>query len=114
MVMASPLQSARFEGGGTISLLKSDNGLVIAGYASVEMVDKQGDLITTGALKGAFDNFMKADGFRNVQLAHPIFKLAVLSHSTLIAVVDCGSPVSMMLDYSSSSKYVMTSKRLVK
>jgi len=68
--MASPLQSARFEGGGTISLLKSDNGLVIAGYASVEMVDKQGDLITTGALKGAFDNFMKADGFRNVQLAH--------------------------------------------
>ena len=70
MVMASPLQSARFEGGGTISLLKSDNGLVIAGYASVEMVDKQGDLITTGALKGAFDNFMKADGFRNVQLAH--------------------------------------------
>jgi HK97 family phage prohead protease len=70
MVMASPLQSARFEGGGTISLLKSDNGLVIAGYASVEMVDKQGDLITTGALKGAFDSFMKADGFRNVQLAH--------------------------------------------
>ena len=70
MVMASPLQSARFEGGGTISLLKSDNGLVIAGYASVEMVDKQGDLITTSALKGAFDNFMKADGFRNVQLAH--------------------------------------------
>ena len=70
MVMVSPLQSARFEGGGTISLLKSDNGLVIAGYASVEMVDKQGDLITTGALKGAFDNFMKADGFRNVQLAH--------------------------------------------
>lgn len=70
MVMASPLQSARFEGGGTISLLKSDNGLVIAGYASVEMVDKQGDLITTGALKGAFDNFMKAEGFRNVQLAH--------------------------------------------
>jgi len=68
--MASPLQSARFEGGGTISLLKSDNGLVIAGYASVEMVDKQGDLITTSALKGAFDNFMKADGFRNVQLAH--------------------------------------------
>ena len=70
MVMASPLQSARFEGGGTISLLKSDNGLVIAGYASVEMVDKQGDLITTGALKDAFDGFMKADGFRNVQLAH--------------------------------------------
>ncbi len=44
--------------------------LVVAGYASVEMVDKQGDLITRSALKDAFSNFMKADGFRNVQLAH--------------------------------------------
>jgi len=44
--------------------------LVVAGYASVEMVDKQGDLITRSALKNAFGNFMKADGFRNVQLAH--------------------------------------------
>ena len=44
--------------------------LVVAGYASVEMVDKQGDLITRSALKDAFGNFMKADGFRNVQLAH--------------------------------------------
>jgi len=44
--------------------------LIVAGYASVEMVDKQGDLITRGALKDAFGDFMKADGFRNVQLAH--------------------------------------------
>lgn len=44
--------------------------LVVAGYASVEMVDKQGDLITRSALKDAFGKFMKADGFRNVQLAH--------------------------------------------
>jgi len=44
--------------------------LVVAGYASVEMVDKQGDLITKNALKDAFDKFMKAPGFRNVQLAH--------------------------------------------
>ena len=44
--------------------------LIVAGYASVEMVDKQGDLITRGALKNAFEGFMKADGFRNVQLAH--------------------------------------------
>ena len=55
---------------GSISIVKADNDLVIAGYASVEMVDKQGDLITRGALKNAFDSFMKADGFRNVQLAH--------------------------------------------
>ena len=44
--------------------------LVVAGYASVEMVDKQGDLITKNALKDAFDKFMKSPGFRNVQLAH--------------------------------------------
>ena len=44
--------------------------LVVAGYASVEMVDKQGDLITRGALKDAFSGFMKAEDFRNVQLAH--------------------------------------------
>lgn len=44
--------------------------MVVAGYASVEMVDKQGDLITRSALKDAFGKFMKADGFRNVQLAH--------------------------------------------
>ena len=44
--------------------------LIVAGYASVEMVDKQGDLITRSALKDAFGGFMKADGFRNVQLAH--------------------------------------------
>tara|TARA_R100000234_G_scaffold118797_1_gene100052 strand:+ start:12311 stop:13690 length:1380 start_codon:yes stop_codon:yes gene_type:complete len=55
---------------GSISIVKADNDLVIAGYASVEMVDKQGDLITRSALKNAFDGFMKADGFRNVQLAH--------------------------------------------
>ena len=44
--------------------------LVVAGYASVEMVDKQGDLITRSALKEAFGGFMKAEAFRNVQLAH--------------------------------------------
>ena len=52
-------------------LLKSRaSDLVVAGYASVEMVDKQGDLITKNALRDAFDKFMKAPGFRNVQLAH--------------------------------------------
>ena len=43
--------------------------LVVAGYASVEMVDKQGDLITKDALKNAFGKFIKGD-FPNVQLAH--------------------------------------------
>jgi HK97 family phage prohead protease len=52
-------------------LLKArSSDLVVAGYASVEMVDKQGDLITKPALKDAFGKFMKSPGFRNVQLAH--------------------------------------------
>jgi len=53
-----------------IALLKSGSDLVVAGYASVELVDKQGDLITQGALNDAFGNFMKSEKFRNVQLAH--------------------------------------------
>ena len=53
-----------------LTLLKSGNDLVVAGYASVELVDKQGDMITRGALKSAFDGFMKSDKYRNVQLAH--------------------------------------------
>lgn len=53
-----------------LSLLKGGSDLVVAGYASVELVDKQGDLITRGALKDAFDGFMKSDKYRNVQLAH--------------------------------------------
>ena len=53
-----------------ITILKSSNDLVIAGYASVELVDKQGDLITRGALNDAFKKYMQKPEFRNVQLAH--------------------------------------------
>lgn len=44
--------------------------LYVAGYASVDMVDKQGDRIPPEALKKAFGRFMKNAAFRNVQLAH--------------------------------------------
>jgi HK97 family phage prohead protease len=70
MASALTLRTSPVQHSGNISIVKADNDLVIAGYASVEMVDKQGDLITRGALKNAFDGFMKADGYRNVQLAH--------------------------------------------
>ena len=70
MASALTLRTSPVQHSGSISIVKADNDLVIAGYASVEMVDKQGDLITRGALKNAFDGFMKADGYRNVQLAH--------------------------------------------
>ena len=54
----------------SIVLLKAGNELVVAGYASVELVDKQGDLITKNALKDGFKKFMDVPKYRNVQLAH--------------------------------------------
>jgi len=42
---------------------------IIAGYASVEMVDKQGDIISVEALREAFRKFM-ASGFANINLVH--------------------------------------------
>ena len=69
MASAALLRSPSIEDGG-LHIIKSSNDLVIAGYASVEMVDKQGDKITSGALKSAFGDFMKASNYRNVQLAH--------------------------------------------
>ena len=72
MALSTNMLGTHFGAGSELVILKAGNNepLVIAGYASVEMVDKQGDLITRGALKDAFGNFMKAEDFRNVQLAH--------------------------------------------
>jgi HK97 family phage prohead protease len=61
----SPLR--RTESG--ITLIKGGD-LVVAGYASVEVVDKQGDKITKEALKDAFKKYMEDPKYRNVQLAH--------------------------------------------
>ena len=69
MVLSPQYRTTSVPSTSTIHLLKADD-LIVAGYASVEMVDKQGDMITRSALKDAFGNFMKAEGFRNVQLAH--------------------------------------------
>ena len=53
-------------------IIKEDSGseLYVAGYASVDMVDKQGDRIPAAALKKAFGKFMDNKAYRNVQLAH--------------------------------------------
>ena len=53
-----------------ITILKGGNDLIVAGYASVEVVDKQGDVITKEALEQAFRKFMENPAYRNVQLAH--------------------------------------------
>jgi HK97 family phage prohead protease len=54
---------------GNFQILKSDN-LVIGGYASIEIVDKQNDLITLSALKEAVIKYMEERKFRNVMSNH--------------------------------------------
>ena len=51
------------------NILKS-NDLHIAGYASIEMVDKQNDLITLEALDEAVKKYMKDTKYRNVMSNH--------------------------------------------
>jgi len=50
-------------------ILKSDD-LVIGGYASIEIVDKQNDLITLEALNDAVTKYMKETKYRNVMSNH--------------------------------------------
>jgi HK97 family phage prohead protease len=62
---------AHFGAGSELVILKGSRNepLVIAGYASVDVVDKQNDLITLDALKEASDKFMKGD-YKNVMITH--------------------------------------------
>ena len=54
----------------TFDILKSQDDLIIAGYASIEMVDKQNDLITLKALEEAVEKFMDKNEYRNVMTNH--------------------------------------------
>jgi len=55
---------------GNFDILKSRDDLMIGGYASIEIVDKQNDLITLKALEEAVEKFMNQDRFRNVMTNH--------------------------------------------
>ena len=66
--MASAVLATRNDGF-TILKARSDD-LMIGGYASIEIVDKQNDLITLSALKEAVVKFMKDSKFRNVMTNH--------------------------------------------
>ena len=59
----------RQESASDFTILKSDN-LVIGGYASIEIVDKQNDLITLEALEKAVVDFMSEKSYRNVMSNH--------------------------------------------
>ena len=52
------------------SILKGSQDLVIGGYASIEIVDKQNDLITLKALDEAVVKYMQNPKFRNVMTNH--------------------------------------------
>lgn len=51
------------------TILKSDD-LIIGGYASIEIVDKQNDLITLKALDEAVEKYMSEKKYRNVMSNH--------------------------------------------
>ena len=57
-------------GEGFFDILKSASGLVIGGYASIEVVDKQNDLITLEALDDAVNKYMVEQKYRNVMSNH--------------------------------------------
>ena len=51
-------------------ILKAQDDLMIGGYASIEIVDKQNDLITLKALQEAVDKYMENPKYRNVMTNH--------------------------------------------
>jgi len=66
--MSSAVLATRNDG---FSILKArSDELMIGGYASIEIVDKQNDLITLPALEEAVIKFMKDSKFRNVMTNH--------------------------------------------
>ena len=50
--------------------ISDDDKLVIGGPASIELVDREGHLITTNALDKAFDKYMKNFRTRNAMVLH--------------------------------------------
>ena len=71
IVLAPTMLGNHYGAGSELIILKGrrNEPLVIAGYASVDVVDKQNDLITLDALKDASDKFMKGE-FKNVMITH--------------------------------------------
>jgi hypothetical protein len=54
----------------------SSKDRIIAGYASVDMVDLENDRITLNALKDGFNRFMENPEYRNVMLGHTNIQVA--------------------------------------
>tara|TARA_R100000152_G_C6780289_1_gene212878 strand:- start:1010 stop:2218 length:1209 start_codon:yes stop_codon:yes gene_type:complete len=65
----SELGLVKSDTNGDFDILKSDE-LIIGGYASIEIVDKQNDLITLSALNEAVKKYMEVKKYRNVMSNH--------------------------------------------
>ena len=50
--------------------ISDDDSLVVGGPASIELVDREGHLITSEALEGAFKKYMENFRTRNVMVMH--------------------------------------------
>jgi len=68
-VLVSGDMLLKAENNNEFTILKADE-LVIGGYASIEMVDKQNDLITLSALDEAVKQYMGEKKYRNVMSNH--------------------------------------------
>lgn len=55
---------------GTFQVVKAEKRRIIAGYASVEVIDSEQEKIPVPALKEAFKGFFNAKDFRNINLIH--------------------------------------------
>ena len=75
MQLETPMFGNAPTDGGEFVILKENNECVIAGYASVDVVDKQNDKITLNAIRQAADGFMKNDRFRNVMITFQIVNI---------------------------------------
>ncbi len=68
MLLTEPMLM-KAESSHEFNILKSDE-LIIGGYASIEIVDKQNDLITIEALRKSVTKYMKDQKYRNVMSNH--------------------------------------------
>ena len=68
-MLVSPDMLLKADNDHEFTILKSDE-LIIGGYASIEIVDKQNDLITIDALDEAVKKYMGEKKYRNVMSNH--------------------------------------------
>jgi len=62
----------------TLGTTETNKSIIIGGYASVEMVDRENHYIPTEVLLASFQAFMKDERYRNVNFAHSNVQVGVV------------------------------------